>query len=69
MNIPDLFDLPFGNKVSGRFLLQGGTSKPEWEHRIIELQRIDENILGFEAPSTLRRKLMNHSDKIINKYN
>jgi len=65
MNIPDLLDLPFGNKVSGRFLLQGGTSEPEWKDRIIELQRIDENILGFEAPSSSLKKAGADSKELI----
>ena len=46
-----LFDLKFSKELSGRFLLQRRTAQPEWEDKIVELQRIDEGILGFEVPN------------------
>ncbi|MBN3948797.1 MAG: hypothetical protein HWQ38_20990 [Nostoc sp. NMS7] len=54
-----LFDLKFGKEVSGRFLLQRGAAQSDWEDKIVELQRIDEGILGFEAPNS------NDSDLVI----
>lgn len=57
MNISDLFALPFGKQVSGRFLLQQGSTNLDWEDKFIELQRIDEDILGFKAPKASRYEL------------
>ncbi len=47
-----LFDLKIGKEMAGRFLLQHGTAQPEWEDKVVELQRIDEGILGFQAPNS-----------------
>ncbi len=54
-----LFDLKFGKEVSGRFLLQRSAAQSDWEDKIVELQRIDEGLLGFEAPNS------NDSDLVI----
>ncbi|MBW4602343.1 MAG: AAA family ATPase [Calothrix sp. FI2-JRJ7] len=54
-----LFDLKFGKQVNGRFLLCRGTAQPEWEDKVVELQLIDENILGFEVPNS------NNSNSVI----
>ena len=53
-----LFDLQFGKEVSGRFLLRRGITQPEWEDKIVELQQIDEGILGFEAPNSSEHDLI-----------
>ncbi len=53
-----LFKLKFGKEVSGSFLLPRGEAQPEWEDEIVELQRIDEGILGFETPNTRDSELI-----------
>ncbi len=53
-----LFDLQFGKEVSGRFLLRRRITQPEWEDKIVELQQIDEGILGFEAPNSSEHDLI-----------
>lgn len=42
----------YGTKVSGGFLLQRGTAKKEWEDKVVELQRIDEETLSFFSPNS-----------------
>ncbi len=45
-----LSDIKYGKKVSGRFLLRG-TAKKEWQDKVVELQRIDEETLSFSPPN------------------